>query len=74
VTLIPALAERAEHVTMLQRSPSYVISLPAMDPLAGLLERVLPDGLSYRFTRWKNMRLGSRSTASAAAGRPRCAS
>jgi monooxygenase len=58
VTMIPALAERAEHVTMLQRSPSYVISLPAMDPLAGMLERVLPDGLSYRFTRWKNMRLG----------------
>ncbi len=57
VTMIPALAERAAHVTMLQRSPSYVISLPAMDPIAGLLERVLPDGLSYRFVRWKNVRL-----------------
>ena len=36
VTLVPALAERAEHVTMLQRSPSYVVSLPARDPLADL--------------------------------------
>jgi monooxygenase len=57
VTMIPPLAERAAHVTMLQRSPSYIISLPAVDPLAGLLDRVLPDGLSYRFTRWKNVRL-----------------
>jgi monooxygenase len=57
VTMIPPLAERAAHVTMLQRSPSYIISLPAVDPIARLLERVLPDGLSYRFVRWKNMRL-----------------
>jgi monooxygenase len=57
VTMIPPLAERAAHVTMLQRSPSYVISLPSVDPIAGLLERVLPDGRSYRFVRWKNMRL-----------------
>jgi len=57
VTMIPALAERAAHVTMLQRSPSYVISLPAVDPVAGLLERVLPDRVMYPFVRWKNMRL-----------------
>jgi monooxygenase len=57
VTMIPPLAERAAHVTMLQRSPSYVISLPAVDPIAGLLERVLPARLTYRFVRWKNMRL-----------------
>ena len=36
VTLVPALAERAEHVTMLQRSPTYVVSLPARDPVADL--------------------------------------
>jgi monooxygenase len=57
VTLIPALAERAAHVTMLQRSPSYIISLPASDPLAGLLERVLPNKLAYDITRWKNVLL-----------------
>jgi cation diffusion facilitator CzcD-associated flavoprotein CzcO len=57
VTLIPALAERAAHVTMLQRSPSYILSLPAVDPLAGLLGHVLPSRLAYSLVRWKNMRL-----------------
>jgi len=55
VTLIPALAERAAHVTMLQRSPSYVISLPAVDVIAGLLMRVLPARLAYPVVRWKNV-------------------
>ena len=58
VTMIPAIAERAEHVTMLQRSPSYVLSLPAVDPLAGLLDRILPTRLAYPLVRWKNVRLG----------------
>ena len=57
VTLIPALAERAAHVTMLQRSPSYIISLPAVDPIAGLLDRVLPTRLAYPVVRWKNVGL-----------------
>jgi monooxygenase len=57
VTLIPALARRARHVTMLQRSPSYVISLPANDPLAGLLGRVLPRRHAYALVRWKNVLL-----------------
>jgi monooxygenase len=55
VTLVPALAQSAEHVTMLQRSPSYIISLPAVDPIAGLLGRVLPTRLSYPIVRWKNI-------------------
>ena len=55
VTLVPALAQRAEHVTMLQRSPSYVLSLPALDPIAGLLGRVLPTRLAYPIVRWKNV-------------------
>ena len=55
VTLIPALARRAEHVTMLQRSPSYIISLPAVDPIAGLLGRLLPTRLAYPVVRWKNI-------------------
>jgi monooxygenase len=55
VTLIPAMAERAAHVTMLQRSPSYIVSLPAEDPIARLLRRVLPHRLSYPIMRWKNV-------------------
>jgi monooxygenase len=55
VTLIPALAERAAHVTMLQRSPSYILSLPAHDPIAAVLGRVLPARLAYPVVRWKNI-------------------
>jgi cation diffusion facilitator CzcD-associated flavoprotein CzcO len=57
VTLVPALAARAEHVTMLQRSPSYVVSLPAEDPLARAARRVLPPERAYRVIRWKNVLL-----------------
>jgi len=57
VTLIPAVAQSAEHVTMLQRSPSYVVSLPAVDPIADLLGRVLPTRLAYPIVRWKNVML-----------------
>jgi len=55
VTLIPAMADKAEHVTMLQRSPSYVLSLPAKDPIANGLRRVLPDETAYRITRRLNI-------------------
>ena len=55
VTLVPAMAERASHVTMLQRSPSYVVSLPAVDPLARALRRFLPPKLAYSVLRWKNV-------------------
>jgi monooxygenase len=57
ITLVPAMAERAEHVTMLQRSPSYVVSLPAEDPIAQALRRLLPDRLVYPIVRWKNVLL-----------------
>jgi cation diffusion facilitator CzcD-associated flavoprotein CzcO len=57
VTMIPPLAERAAHVTMLQRSPSYIISLPGEDPIARLLDRVLPTRIAYPIVRWKNIRL-----------------
>jgi monooxygenase len=59
VTLVPAMAEHAEHVTMLQRSPSYVVSLPARDPLADLLRRRLPARLAYSIVRWKNVLLAT---------------
>jgi cation diffusion facilitator CzcD-associated flavoprotein CzcO len=57
VTLVPAMARSAEHVTMLQRSPSYVISLPAEDPIANFLRRVLPAKWAYGLVRWKNVLL-----------------
>ncbi|MHB1809893.1 MAG: flavin-containing monooxygenase [Solirubrobacteraceae bacterium] len=57
VTLVPALAQRAAHVTMLQRSPSYVLSLPSRDPLADALRRRLPADAAYALVRWKNVLL-----------------
>ena len=58
VTLVPALAERAAHVTMLQRSPSYLMARPAHDALADWLRQRLPSPLAYGLTRWKNVLLG----------------
>jgi monooxygenase len=58
VTLVPALAEKAEHVTMLQRSPSYVVSRPSRDAIAKALQRHLPLSWADRITRWKNVLLG----------------
>jgi monooxygenase len=58
VTLVPAMTTgpgRAAHVTMLQRSPSYVMSLPGTDPLADTLKRWLPQSIVYPVIRWKNI-------------------
>ena len=57
MTLVPAMAEEAAHVTMLQRSPTYVVSLPARDRVAAWLHRMLPNRTAYRLTRWKNVSL-----------------
>lgn len=57
VTLVPALAGTAGHVTMLQRSPSYIVAMPARDHIGAWLRRVLPAGLSHRLIRWKNIAL-----------------
>jgi cation diffusion facilitator CzcD-associated flavoprotein CzcO len=57
VTLVPALADGAAHVTMLQRSPSYVLSFPAKDPLVGLLGRVLPPRAAYTIVHWRNVKI-----------------
>jgi monooxygenase len=59
VTMVPALAETAAKVTMLQRSPSYVLSLPGKDPIADLLRKVLPPDRAYAAVRWKNARIGT---------------
>ena len=57
VTLVPAMAGTAGHVTMVQRSPSYVVSIPGKDPLARVLMRVLPMRAVYPIVRWKNVLL-----------------
>jgi monooxygenase len=59
VTLVPAMAATAGHVTMVQRSPSYVTAVPARDPIADALRRILPDRASYPLVRWKNVLLTS---------------
>lgn len=55
VTMLPAMAREAAHVTMLQRSPTYVLPLPRRDPIANGLRRILPERLAYRFTRAINV-------------------
>ncbi len=57
VTLVPAMARSAAHVTMLQRSPTYVIALPGEDPIARAVRRVLPPRAAYALLRWKNVLL-----------------
>ena len=54
VTLVPTLAQRAAHVTMLQRSPSYVVPLPSRDRVADAARRVLPARTAHGVVRWKN--------------------
>jgi monooxygenase len=58
VTLVPALAKAAAHVTMLQRSPTYIVAHPSEDPAANWIRRVLPERLALRVIRWKNVLLG----------------
>ena len=58
VTLVPELAKTAAHVTMLQRSPTYVVSQPARDAIADVLRAMLPAQMAYDLVRWKNVTLG----------------
>ncbi|MDP1954229.1 MAG: NAD(P)/FAD-dependent oxidoreductase [Polaromonas sp.] len=59
ITLVPDMAATAAHVTMLQRSPSYIVALPARDRIGALLRRWLPNRLSHPLIRWKNIVLAS---------------
>ena len=59
VTLVPAMADRAAHVTMLQRSPSYVLSRPGTDAVASMFRRLLPERAAYGLARWKNVALAT---------------
>jgi cation diffusion facilitator CzcD-associated flavoprotein CzcO len=58
VTLVPALARDAEHVTLLQRSPGYIAALPGRDRLSELLQRCLPATWAGGLARWKNALIG----------------
>jgi monooxygenase len=55
VTLVPSMAGEAGHVTMLQRSPTYVATVPSKDAIAMKLREVLPERTAYRLARWKNI-------------------
>ena len=55
MTLVPAMAKDVAHIVMLQRSPTYVVSLPDKDAIANALRAVLPDRWAYAITRWKNV-------------------
>ena len=57
VTMVPAMAGTAAHVTMLQRSPTYIVALPAVDPIANFVRRLLPVKAAYVVSRWKNVLL-----------------
>ena len=58
MTLVPALAKTAAHVTMLQRSPTYIVARPSEDAAADWIRRLLPERLALRLIRWKNVLLG----------------
>jgi monooxygenase len=55
VTIVPVLAQTAAHVTMLQRSPTYIVSRPTEDAFAKKLRRYLPTGIAYSIARWYNV-------------------
>ena len=57
MTLVPAMADEGAHVTMVQRSPTYVVSRPDKDAIANTLRKFLPERVAYAITRWKNITL-----------------
>ena len=59
ITLVPAMSPHAAHVTMLQRSPSYVVSRPSHDAFANTVNRILPKRSAYAVVRWKNVLLST---------------
>jgi cation diffusion facilitator CzcD-associated flavoprotein CzcO len=56
VTIVPAMSDKVEHITMLQRTPTWMISRPARDGLANFLRKILPESLAYKITRFKNIK------------------
>lgn len=57
VTIVPSMSEKAEKVTMLQRTPTWMGARPAKDKFANIIRKVLPDGLAYKITRFKNIKM-----------------
>ena len=57
VTLVPEMAKHAAHVTMLQRSPTYVATAPTIDPVAQWLRKMLPEKAAHTAIRWKKLLL-----------------
>ncbi|MEM1086326.1 MAG: NAD(P)/FAD-dependent oxidoreductase [Pseudomonadota bacterium] len=55
MTLVPAMTDKAAHVTMLQRSPTYVVSRPSEDGVANAMRKIMPNKMAYGLTRWKNV-------------------
>ena len=58
VTVVPEMAKTASHVTMLQRSPTYVVSMPAVDRMGERMRRYLPESWVYAISRWQRVLLG----------------
>ncbi|MCQ8895783.1 NAD(P)/FAD-dependent oxidoreductase [Limnobacter humi] len=57
ITLVPAMSDKAAHVTMLQRSPTYIASIPSVDPVSSVLKKFMPDTLVYKIGRARNIGL-----------------
>jgi len=55
ITIVPAIAEQAQHVVMVQRSPTYVVSGPSEDVINRFLRKILPIRITYFLIRWKNI-------------------
>jgi len=55
ITIVPAIAEQAQHVVMVQRSPTYVVSGPSEDVINKFLRKILPIRITYFLIRWKNI-------------------
>lgn len=55
VTIVPVIAEKAQKVTMLQRSPTWMVSRPAIDPFSRFIRKLMPEKWAYALTRWRNI-------------------
>ncbi|MCK0097957.1 NAD(P)/FAD-dependent oxidoreductase [Qipengyuania sp. S6317L1] len=57
VTIVPSMSDKAEKVTMLQRTPTWMFARPAKDGFANFMRKILPDTLAYKITRFKNIKM-----------------
>lgn len=57
VTIVPVMAEKAAHVTMLQRTPTWYVGRPAKDAIANFMRKIMPDKWAYAITRFKNVKM-----------------